>query len=310
MPLVPLLALSFFALLVLLSPFLLGVLVTISSRKEEERAAAWRGAASRIGFIEGSTHPGAELPTLRGTVDGHGVEVESILRNENDSHLRYTVVRSRFPESVPDGLSLTQASFATAFLPVLGKQDIPIADPRLDKQLMVQGRHPVAVQALLDIGMVRKALRRFFRTGVPGAKHSRVEGRDVIAERKGLLTDSKLDELVADTVGLVTAVTEGRVLAWKDIAMRQGLTFEQIGPAVRVSGVLNGDAVRIETWDGQKTGSPSRLWGLIPTSASLPVKADLWRETRSWGAGSASRASPPCFPRSSDQRSSMRCGET
>jgi len=226
----------------------------------KKQQAAWRSAAARLGLELDPTAAEGSRPMLQGAVDGHAVEIEVIRRGSGKSSVRYTVVRSQFPGPVPAGLSLTQSTFFSEVRSSLGGQDIPLADGRLDRALVVQGRHPASVQALLDRKPVRKAMRRFFRNDA----HSRVEGRNIIADRKGFLADAELDGMVSDTLAVVRAVTEARGRAWKDLAAQHGLTFEEIGPAVRLIGERNGGAVRVETWNGETTTLTIEVPGLDP----------------------------------------------
>ena len=235
--------------LLLAIPFFLVYATRQAMRQAAHKQAAWRRAAERLGLEPDPTTEEGLRPILQGTIDGHGVEIEAITRGGGKSSVTYTVFRSRFPGSVPAGLSLTRATFASELRSTLGSQDIPLADKRLDRTLLVQGSHPAAIQSLLDRGPVRKALRRFFRND----RYSRVEGRDIIADRKGFLTGDELDEMLEATIAVITAVTRVREQAWTEIAARHALTYQAIGPAVRLTGERAGAAVRIETWDGQST---------------------------------------------------------
>jgi hypothetical protein len=236
-----------------------------AGRRGQQQKVSWSGAAVRLGLVEGSTKRADELPVLQGTVDGHEVEIMLIWRGTGETRTPYTVVQSRLPGPLPAGLSLTQATFGSNLLTALGRQDIPLADASLDKKLVVGGRHPDAVRELLDALPVRKALRRFFLTqGSKGSLDSRVEGQEVIAEQRGFCADESLDEMVADTVAVVTALTEARVRAWKGIARRRALAYQAIGPAIQLRGVRNGGAVSIETWNAESTKLTVEVPGLDP----------------------------------------------
>ena len=237
-------------LLFTLAPPILLVVVGVAAFRHRERTSkAWMGLARRHGLEAGPTVPlvFGHLPVLTGTVHGHGVEIRVVRRGGGKSKSSHTVVQTRLSIPVPAGLKVTRDTLVGGLLTAMGGQDIPLADPRLDKQLKVQGKSPQAVRDLLDIGVVRQAMQRFFAHG----HYTRVEGAEVIADRRGVLTGAVLDEMLASTIGLVTAMSEGRESAWNDLATRHGLEHSD-DRVVRLSGGRDGAAVCIES-TGRKT---------------------------------------------------------
>ncbi len=214
----------------------------------ERRLKAWNAAAERNGLIASSKTLG-QLPVLFGTVQGHDVEVRVVRRGGGKNKASFTVVRTHLSIPVPAGLEVSRDHLLGKLVTAMGGQDIPLADPGLDKKLKVKGQSPQAIQDLLDIGVVRPAMQRFFALG----QYSRLEGAEVIADRRGIQTDAGLDEMLASAIGLVNAMSEGRERAWKDLAERHGL--ERSGdPSTQLSGEQAGVAVQVES-----TGSQTQL---------------------------------------------------
>ena len=235
-------------LMMLAFPILLVVAGLASHWSRERRLTAWKGLAERYGFTSGPPPLGG-LPVLVGSVHGHDVEVRVIRRGSGKSKASYTVVRTHLSIPVPAGLKVKRDHVVGKLLTAMGDQDIPLADPRLDTQLKVQGHSAQAVQDLLDIGVVRPAMQRFFALG----PYARLEGTEVIADRRGVQTGAEFDEMLAAATGLVTAMSEGRARAWNDLAKRHGL--ERSGDrSIRLAGEREGVAVCIES-----TGSQTQL---------------------------------------------------
>ncbi|HCH61498.1 MAG: hypothetical protein CL927_19820 [Deltaproteobacteria bacterium] len=225
----------------LAAPALLVVAGVAKFRQREKTSKEWMEVAARHGLEPGPT-AFTHLPILSGTVGGHAVELRVVRRSSGKSSVSHTVVQTRLSIPVPAGLKVTQDTLLGGLLTAMGGQDIPLADPRLDKHLKVQGRSPQAVKDLLDIGVVRQAMQRFF----VHSHYTKVEGRAVIADRRGIQTGASVDEMLASTVALVTAMSEGRERAWDDLAQRHGL--ERSGTrTVRLSGEREGVTVGIES---------------------------------------------------------------
>jgi len=216
-----------------------------AARRRQILSKAWMDLATRHGLAAGPTVMGG-LPVLVGTVGGHQVELQTVRRGSAKSKRTYTVVQTRLSIPVPAGLKVTRDTFLGGLLTGMGGQDIPLADPRLDQNLKVQGHHPQAVRDLLDIGVVRQAMQRFFAHG----RFTRLEGAEVIAERPGVQTGAAADAMLASAIALVTVMSEGRESAWHDLAKRHGLS--RSGDAgVRLSGEREGVAVYVESTGGK-----------------------------------------------------------
>lgn len=221
------------------------ILVALAKTKAATTRSHWE-AWEAFGEAHGLTHSDEVifgLPVLKGTVEGFAVDIHRNLRSHGKSKSSYTVITVSLNLPLPSNMKVTKPLLGGALLTRLGTQDIPLADPRLDQSLRIQGRHPEAIQDLLDIWTVQEALRSFFHQG----QLTCIKKNEVVMDRLGTLTGPSLEAAFAATLGMARALDEGPALAWQDLATRHALTLTRTGTAVRLEGEHLGSPVVVES---------------------------------------------------------------
>lgn len=137
-----------------------------------ERAQAWKEAGQLLGLPAGSgTADVWGGASLRGEVDGFGLEVSALRGEKNPNRLCFVVDgRGRIPHRI----RLRPEGFTSAIAKSMGRHDVETGDEEFDRAVLVEG-NPVLLSALLSAD-TRRRLRWLVAAGL------RVEdGRLVLA---------------------------------------------------------------------------------------------------------------------------------
>jgi len=165
------------------------------------------------------------------------------------------------PEDFPADLRVRPETARTRLRRALGGQDIPLADPDLDRALEVRGRDESHIAAVLAYPTLGDAFRALFGLGL----YVSISGRQVTVRDRSLCADG-MDRAIGRAVELARLLSQQKTV-WNDVAEEHMLEFEQEQGRKRLTGTVGGEAVVVTsewTEDDWFTGVRVPVRGLSP----------------------------------------------
>lgn len=207
-------------------------------------------------------------PALAGQIDGYSVFVTTVKRGGKNK-TTFTQATITTLRAMPQGLTVNQEGLLDAVTKLVGGQDIAIGEETLDSKLRFRGESAASITALFADHNLQHTLQ--FLSNY--THFSKLKGREVIVDQRGLMTDS-IDLLVSDALRIAQAMDMARLRPWQELAHQLGLSLSEQLDRIVLSGEHRGHTIKLTVDLKQDTSTITLPLSGMPAGLSVVASTE------------------------------------